>query len=303
MKPQSSKGYSRPVTEACEQVLVTLLSGLGPWKDSVVLVGGLTPRYLVSRKPPEVREHAGTGDVDLMVDFGVLADTKAYSTLEENLEGLGFHRTVKNGSKQNWRWSIRTPDDIEIIIEFLSDNPELKGGALKELPTKGKLSAVNIPHASIVSDLHERIEVTADSLKTGARTTEVVAYANIVSFVCLKAFAFEHRREPKDAHDLVYCLENFDGNPSALDQFKIALKGQHGAVIDKALKIMAVRFTDPVPDEAYLRDGPTAVGVFEVSEQDGDEDFRERRILIQRNAQQTVGAFLKALDYAPMMNR
>lgn len=299
MKPPSSNGYSRPVTEACEQVLVTLLSGLGPWKESVVLVGGLTPRYLVTRKPPEVREHAGTGDVDLVVDFGVLADTKAYSTLQENLEGLGFERTVKNGSKQNWRWSIRTPNDIEIIIEFLSDNPEVKGGALKELPTKGRLSAVNIPHASIVSDLNDQIEVTADSLKTGARTTEVVAHANIVSFVCLKAFAFEHRREPKDAHDLVYCLENFDGEPPAVDQFKVALEGQHGQVIDKALKVLVTRFTDPVPEEAYMRDGPTAVGVFEVSEQDGDEDVREQRILVQRNAQQTVGTFLKALGYAP----
>src|SRR3989442_818309 len=36
-------GYSDQYTIDSERVLVTLLRGLGPWKDSVFLVGGLTP--------------------------------------------------------------------------------------------------------------------------------------------------------------------------------------------------------------------------------------------------------------------
>src|SRR5690606_611803 len=46
-KPATLDGYSDQYTLDCERVLVTLLRGLGPWKDSVYLVGGLTPRYLV----------------------------------------------------------------------------------------------------------------------------------------------------------------------------------------------------------------------------------------------------------------
>ena len=45
-KPATLDGYSDQYTLDCERVLVTLLRGLGPWKDSVYLVGGLTPRYL-----------------------------------------------------------------------------------------------------------------------------------------------------------------------------------------------------------------------------------------------------------------
>ena len=45
-KPATLDGYSNQYTVDCERVLVTLLRGLGPWKDSVYLVGGLTPRYL-----------------------------------------------------------------------------------------------------------------------------------------------------------------------------------------------------------------------------------------------------------------
>ena len=89
-KPDTAGGYKNEVTEDCERVLVTLLRGLGPWKESVYLVGGLTPRYLVHAKPPEVPPHAGTGDVDIVVELQLLADTEAYHSLEENFKKLGL---------------------------------------------------------------------------------------------------------------------------------------------------------------------------------------------------------------------
>jgi len=70
-------GYEAAVSESCERVLVTLLRGLGPWKDSLFLVGGLAPRYLISARPPKVPPHAGTGDVDVVVDVSILTDREA----------------------------------------------------------------------------------------------------------------------------------------------------------------------------------------------------------------------------------
>ena len=84
-KPATLDGYTDRHTTDCERVLVTLLRGLGPWKESVFLIGGLTPRYLVPTRPPAVPAHAGTLDVDIVVDLQILADTEAYRTLEENL--------------------------------------------------------------------------------------------------------------------------------------------------------------------------------------------------------------------------
>jgi hypothetical protein len=96
-KPATREGYSDAYTVDCERVLVTLLRGLGPWKNSVFLVGGLTPRYLVDAKPPAVPAHAGTRDVDVVIDLQILADTEAYHTLEENLKrmGLNARRTTR----------------------------------------------------------------------------------------------------------------------------------------------------------------------------------------------------------------
>src|SRR3546814_19621866 len=75
-KPATLDGYSDQYTVDCERVLVTLLRGLGPWKDSVYLVGGLTPRYLVAARPPAVhapadRQSVGWGkSVSVRLELG-----------------------------------------------------------------------------------------------------------------------------------------------------------------------------------------------------------------------------------------
>lgn len=113
VKPDTRAGYSEEHTLDCERVLVTLLRGLGPWKNSIFLVGGLTPRYIVRARSPAPPPHAGTQDVDVVVDLQILTDTEAYHTLEENLKKLGFERA------------------------------------------EGSISALNIPHSSIVFDMYD----------------------------------------------------------------------------------------------------------------------------------------------------
>lgn len=297
-KPQFLAEYNQDVAADCERVLVTLFSGLGPWRSSVYLVGGLAPRYLVRSRPPEVPLHAGTGDIDVVVDLAVLADTEAYRTLEENLHRMGFERAEnEKGTKVNWRWKTRTERGVTLILEFLADDPKLRGGALQVLPTDGNVSAINIPHASLVFDLHDRVEVTADLLGERGRATETIPYADIVSFTCLKAFAFDHRRERKDAHDLVYCLEHGEqGLEGAISKFRQALAGKHTEVIRQALGILRMRFCDPNPEEGYLREGPVAVAQFEIDGDASDGDVREQQALRQRQASDVVSGLLDSLE-------
>ncbi len=51
-----------------------------------------------------------------------------------------------------------------MILEFLADSPELGGGKVQELPSDGNVSALNIPHASMVFDHRGTVEITADLL-------------------------------------------------------------------------------------------------------------------------------------------
>jgi hypothetical protein len=99
--------------------------------------------------------------VDLVIDLHILADTEAYSTLEINFKRMGFLRAEnENGQKLSWRWQTRTEHGAVMILELLADAPEVAGGRVQALPTEKTISALNVPHSSIVFDLYEVAEIT-----------------------------------------------------------------------------------------------------------------------------------------------
>jgi hypothetical protein len=293
-KPNTIDGYSEQVTSDCERVLVTLLRNLGQWKESLFLVGGLTPRYLVPDRPPVVPPHAGTLDLDIVVDVLILETTEAYKTVEENLRKIGFdNATNDQGRKQNWRWRIKLEDERTIILELLADRSDEVGRRVQPLPTEGNISALNVPFSSMVIDLHDSTEITAQLLGGDGVTTETVRYANIVSFVCLKAMAIQGRQERKDPHDLVYCIENGRGGvEGAATAFREQLEGKHGEAVQICLSILRKHFLDDETIEGYLKDGPTMVANFELGD---DPENREARTLRQRNVSALVEQFLNSV--------
>lgn len=295
-KPATLNGYSDQYTFECERVLVTLLRGLGPWKDSVYLVGGLTPRYLVAARPPMVPAHAGTMDVDIVIDLQILTDTEAYHTLEDNLKKMGFER-AENEHKQklSWRWQTRTEHGALMVLELLADAPEIAGGKVQPLPTDGTISALNIPHSSIVFDLYQVTEIQAELLGDNGVATEKVKHANLVSFTCLKSFAFDQRFERKDAHDLIYCIEHASvGLDAVAAGFRKELDGKHGAVINASVEILRKRFAQDEKTEGYRKDGPVSVAKFELGEGDEPEQ-REARVLRQRQVSDLIDQLLASI--------
>jgi hypothetical protein len=295
-KPAHFGGYSNAYTVDCERVLVTLLRGLGPWKESVFLVGGLAPRYLVPRRPPDVPAHAGTLDVVIVIDLQLLADTDAYHSLEHNLKRMGFTRALsEQGLMLSWRWQTRTERGALMVLELLADAPELAGGRVQPLPTAGSISALNIPHSSIVFDLYQVTEIRAELLGENGMATERIKHADIVSFTCLKAFAFDQRFERKDAHDLIYCIEHApDGVGAVSAAFYRALAGKRADVIRAGLDVLRHRFADDEETEGYRKDGPVSVAKFECGE-GLDSELRERRVLRQREASDLINRLLSTI--------
>lgn len=295
-KPASFNSYNDRHTLDCERVLVTLLRGLGPWKKSVYLVGGLTPRYLVPARPPLVPAHAGTLDVDIVIDLQLLADTSAYHTLEDNLKRMGFERARnEQGTMLSWRWQTRTERGALMVLELLADAPHIAGGRVQPLPTQGTISALNIPHASLVFDLYEVAEIRAELLGEDGVATECVKHADIVSFTCLKAFAFDQRFERKDAHDLLYCIEHAPkGFAAVVAAFGDALAGKHAGVVRDALDVLRGRFANDEATEGYRKDGPVAVAKFELGA-GHDPELREARVLRQRLVSDLIDRLLVSL--------
>ncbi|WP_223879277.1 hypothetical protein [Chitinimonas arctica] len=179
-----------------------------------------------------------------------------------------------------------------MVLEFLTDAPEIAGGRVQPLPTEGAISAINIPHSSIVFDLYEVAEIKAELLGGDGIAVERIKHADLVSFTCLKAFAFDQRFERKDAHDLVYCLEHaFESTDAMAQKFRQALGGKHREVVKDALDLLRIRFARDANTEGYLKDGPVAVAKFELGE-GGEPAQREARILRQREASEVIEQLL-----------
>lgn len=281
MKHMSFLDYSPKLTEYCERILITLLHRIGPWRSSVYLAGGLVPRYLIDKEPGLVGYHAGTDDVDVVLDLSILAEIEAHNTFEENLASIGFNRAIAHtGEESHWRWTIGVSDGELIRLEFLTEVAGSEKFEAHSLPAGGNLAAAHVPHIGMVFDHHEETEVTAELLFDGGMATETVRYADIVSFTCLKAWAFDSRGERKDAHDIVYCLENYDGGIEGVcKSFERALTGKHEVPVRDAIRKLARRFCSLDDTEGYLKDGPTSVAYFEV------EDNRDADAMLKRQSQ------------------
>ena len=118
-KPTTAAGYNPEETLACERVLVSLLRGFGMLKDTLRLVGGLVPRYLTPERPPDVPAHAGTSDVDIVLDVQVMAKAEGYKALAKQLKDQGFTRGVNDkGVPVGWQWKRQVSEHAYVMVEF-----------------------------------------------------------------------------------------------------------------------------------------------------------------------------------------
>jgi len=276
---------------------VTLLRGLGPWKAGVCLAGGLVPRYLIPR-PSEGRSgpppHAGTTDVDLVLDLQVLASVEAYRRLEQNLRALGLVRGRNDeGRTQHFSWRKPVGDGVTVVVDLLCDADLGEGGQIAELPGERRLSALKIPGAHLAVADHIEVELTATLLDGRGVATEVVRVTNVVPFVVLKALAYEDRFEEKDAYDLIYCLMHFGGGPEDVaGKFAERLaRWPEEPLLSRAVEILRTRFASDGRTPGARKDGPVSYARFLVDPGRRDLDARHRQ-----DAAAAVELFLRSLD-------
>jgi len=237
------------------------------------------------------------GYENIVVKLQMLTEIEAYHTLEENFKKMGFERAEnEKGQKLSWRWQIKSEAGATMILELLADDPAVQGGRVQPLPTDGHISALNIPHSSMVFDHYESKEIRAELLGENGIATETIRYADLLCFTCLKALAFDQRNERKDAHDLIYCIEHTTGGlGEVIEIFRTAREGKYSAVINETLNILKVRFADDAATEGYRKDGPVSVAKFELGE-GNDQQLRELRTLRQRGVSDVIDQLFEGMD-------
>jgi len=297
-KPQMAGGYDPKQTEFCERALVTLLGGLGSLKDSLRLIGGLVPRYLTPAGP-NVPPHAGTRDVDVVLNLQMFAKGDEYLALGRQLKKMGFERGEnERGERCSWRWKRKVGDNEYVVVEFLRDRDDEPPEARRVQTVEDEeVSACIIDHCGIVHDWYLEKNVTAELFDSKGKSTEIVRYADLPSFVILKALAIWERRENKDVGDLLHVLRYAGPLRQSAELFHARrVTGKHSDLFVKVIEVLRMRFCDGdgvEGVEGFERNGPIAYADFLYAD---EPEFEERRIDARRFAAGAITEFLKHVD-------
>ena len=253
-KPHHASGYKRQKTELAESVLLEAWSRLGEYRDKMVLVGGLVPRYLINQTIARQQGnlHCGTMDIDLGVSIAV-TDAETYRSIRSTLDTMGFTPGKNERGREQLHSFIKQIGGVEVNIDFLTtiyggpDNSLMREleGDLRAIQVEGLGLALNSPH---------KIQIEGNLL-SGGISTEEVNVCREIPFIILKSLAFDSRRECKDVYDLVYVLVNYEGGAEAVAQLSTKEEILEES-FKKAVAVLQNRFRD------ISHDGPKKYAQF-----------------------------------------
>jgi len=177
---------------------------LGEYRDSIVLVGGWVPYFLIKDKK---EEHIGSIDIDLALDFNTISED-AYKKILELLEKRGY---LKWDQPFIFKRSIKYEDGnlYTIEIDFLSGE---YGGTGKSHRTQ-KIQNINARKARGCDLVFQ--DNTAISIKSpmsdGSVNSISIKLANVIPFLVMKGMALWDRFKEKDAYDIYFVVKNYPG--------------------------------------------------------------------------------------------
>ncbi|MGO8791259.1 MAG: hypothetical protein ACLQVL_28275 [Terriglobia bacterium] len=269
--------YTPEALAACEKALRTILTKVGPWGQRLVLIGGMTPRYLVGRLPVDAKEHIGTTDLDIVVGVTISTEEEeAYRNLQKNLLDAQFApaRNPDTGQEQTFRWA-RQVDGVGVHLEFFCPVGTGQPGKLLRNPGSNvgsRISAIRTRGAELAAMDNVVISLAGELLDRGGIQEAVSArVANLLPFLVLKAFAIEERDKAKDSYDVVWTLSSYKDGPRSVVQ-EIAKSPVLGHP-DVAAAMDRLRTHFQTPDHR----GPAQYANFELMAGDEDERVRLRR--------------------------
>ena len=274
--------YTYEATLRCERALLTMIGDIGPWSRRVVLIGGLAPRYIVGTLPFGASPHAGTADVDLVLELAVGDSSETYETLQTNLRKSRFVR-----GEPSYRWS-RAVDGTRVDVEFVCETDQVDIGRIYRPRHRAGsgFGAFNAAGAGLLAHDFVEVSLEGERLDDGGLSTVTVRVAGVLSYTVLKALAFQDRHENKDAYDLVYTLVNYpNGGPHAAGRTAAVSAVRGEPRVFEALETLEQRFASPD------RDGPSAYANFLAEPYDSEYKARLRNTAVE-----AVDQFLTAAD-------
>ena len=270
--------YPKDEVEACLSVMVELMTVLGEFRDSIALVGGWVPYFLIEGKK---EEHTGSLDIDMAFDLEKISDD-TYQTILQLLEARGYEQ-----GDQPFIFKRIVPvkgrDPVTVEINLLARE---YGGTGKSRRTQRvqDVRARKARGCDLVFEHTFSARLRWD-MPDGARNEVLMKVANALPFLVMKGVALWDRYKEKDAYDIYFSILHYPGGIRQLAKVFEPFKANR-LVLEGLGKIKA-RFND------VNAPGPVWVANFL------DIDDEEEKERIKRDVFERVNAFLEALDIKP----
>jgi hypothetical protein len=221
MKHPHLQDYRPEHTQLCEAALLTVWDILDDYRDDLVLIGGLVPRFIC--KPPREELAAGTLDVDLGIAVGVRGT--AHQRIASRLGELGFVTKppqLPPGASPLAKF-YRTYDAMELGVEFLADRPTPESPAIVTLDN---MAVPAIPGIGSALARKRAVPIEGRTLQ-GGESRQRVSVCDVGPFLCLKLQAYATggaERAGKDVFDVVHSVIHYaEGADAALAGFAAEL--------------------------------------------------------------------------------
>jgi len=266
--------YDKSSVDCCLSHLVEVFTILGQFRKHIAIVGGWVP-FLLYNNPKD--QHCGSMDIDLALEFDAITQ-ETYDTILTLLQRNGF---VQGAQPYIFIKKTTTEAGIPFQVEV-----DLLAGEYGGTSTGHRHQDVQDIKARKVRGVDlvfkDAVVKTLEGKMPGGGINEVkVKIAGAVPFLVMKGMALWTRKEPKDAYDIYYVINNYPGGTDTLVKAFKPYR-EHGLVIEGLGKIRA-KFQSP--DHV----GPIWVAEFQVIR---DPEEAER---VERDAYEKISAFLDKL--------
>ena len=281
MPERANVDYHEAITSASKSVLLEIMTVLKTYRDSLVLIGGWVPYFLLEKNQPSGNDfnHIGSIDIDLVINPETI-DEEVYATMAQMLLKRGyqpskdilyqFERTVKSevdGKK------------YMINIDFLCP-VQPKREKHRHSLVQSDLKARNLNGAEVSFISNQKVELSG-VLPDNGRTKLDFKMVALAGFMALKGIAFGDRYKEKDAYDIYVLCDYYKKGPVSVAEEIRFLKDN--PIVKKGLIAVKERF------RTIDAEGPYWVANFMAATDDEKERIRQRSFQVVNETIQKIG--------------
>lgn len=249
--------YSIDIAKTSFSYLLQLVATLREYYDSLVLIGGWTPYFLLQKfKRPTVEfNHVGSIDIDFAVDPMLFSDgLDKYRTIIEHIERLGYtQRKDRLNNIIPSSYLKHTKEDVDIQVDFLTSSEVKLGKTRRHFNIQPDLLARRTKGCDVVFKHNWECPLEGNLPGNGEIKLKLKV-ANIVSGIVTKGYALGGRLDGKDAYDIYAMVAYYKNGPSSVaEEFKPHI---NIPTIADSIRIIEENF------ESLKSNGPVRVGYF-----------------------------------------